>query len=70
MVAGNNCRSSIFRILQNVDDYVGGASVTGSVVYSGVQTFFESEPEDQIFAAQGLETLRTFKATIVPGTLE
>jgi hypothetical protein len=69
MVAGNNCRSSIFRIIEGLDDYVGGATVTGSVVYSGVQTFFESEPEDQIFVAQGLETLRTYRATIVPGTL-
>lgn len=69
MVAGENCRSTIFRITQGTDDYVGGATVTGSAVYEGVLTHFEQEPEDQIFAAQGLETLRTFKATIVPGTL-
>jgi hypothetical protein len=69
MVAGNNCRSSIFRMLEMADDYVGGSVVTGSVVYSGVYTFFESEQEDQMFVAQGLETLRTYRATIVPGTL-
>lgn len=69
MVAGNNCRSSIFRIIEGLDDYVGGATVTGSVVYENVLTRFESQPEDQIFVAQGLETLRTYRATIVPGTL-
>lgn len=69
MVAGQNCRSSIIRITQSVDDYVGGATITGTVVYENVLTRFESEPEDQVFSAQGLETLRTYKATIVPGTL-
>jgi hypothetical protein len=69
MVAGQNIRSSIFRIKEGTDDYVGGAVITGSVVYENVLTRFESEPEDQIFAAQGLETLRTYRATIVPGTL-
>lgn len=70
MVAGQDCRSTIFRITQGTDDYVGGATVTGSAVYVDVLTHFESEPEDQVFAAQGLETLRTFRATIVPGTLK
>jgi hypothetical protein len=69
MVAGQNCRSKIFRITEGADDYVGGSVITGSVVYENVLTRFESEPEDQIFAAQGLETLRTYRATIVPGTL-
>lgn len=69
MVAGTNIRSSIFRMIEGTDDYVGGATVTGSAVYTGVLTRFESQPEDQIFVAQGLETLRTYKATIVPGTL-
>lgn len=69
MVAGQNCRSNIWRITEGLDDYVGGATVTGSVVYYDVLTRFESLPEDQVFSAQGLETLRTYRATIVPGTL-
>ena len=69
MVAGLNSRCMIWRITQDADDIVGGAVITGTVVYENVLTRFESEPEDQIFAAQGLETLRTYKATIVPGTL-
>jgi hypothetical protein len=70
MVAGQNIRSSIFRMVEGIDDYVGGAVITGTVVYENVLTRFESEPEDQIFVAQGLETLRTYRATIVPGTLQ
>lgn len=70
MVAGQNIRSTIWRITEGQDDYVGGATITGTVVYENVLTRFESEPEDQIFVAQGLETLRTYKATIVPGTLD
>ena len=70
MVAGQNIRSSIWRITQDLDDVVGGAVITGTVVYENVLTRFESEPEDQIFIAQGLETLRTYRATIVPGTLQ
>lgn len=69
MVAGENIRSTIWRITEGLDDYVGGATVTGSIVYSDVLTRFESQPEDQMFVAQGLETLRTYRATIVPGTL-
>ena len=62
-------RSTIWRITEGVDDVVGGATITGTAVYTGVLTKFESEPENQIFAQQGLETLRTYRATIVPGTL-
>ena len=69
MVAGQNCRSTIWRISQGEDDAVGGAMITGTSIYNDVLTRLESEPEDQVFAAQGLETLRTYRATIVPGTL-
>ncbi len=70
MVAGENIRSTIWRITEGIDDVVGGATITGTVVYSGVLTRFETQPEDQIFAQQGLETLKTYRATIVPGTLQ
>jgi len=69
MTAGQNIFSTIWRITEGFDDVVGGATITGTVVYSGVMTHFESEPEDQVFSAQGLETLRTYRATIIPGTL-
>lgn len=70
MVAGENIRSTIWRMIEGNDDVVGGATVTGSAVYTGVLTRFETQPEDQIFVQQGIETLKTFKATVVPGTLQ
>lgn len=61
---------SLWRMDTGTDDYVGGASVTGSVVYQNIQGRMQGFLPSQVFEQQGLETLRTFTLTIVPGTLD
>jgi hypothetical protein len=68
-MAGNNVQFTIWRMSNASDDSVGGAVITGSAVYTKVQGFFQEIQSNQILLQQGLETLETFKARIIPGTL-
>jgi hypothetical protein len=52
------------------DDIVGGARVSGTVAYTDIRARIEANPENQLLLQQGLETVRTFNALIVPGTLD
>ena len=70
MVAGENTRCRIWRIDTDPDDAVGGAVITGSVVYDFIPLRFQAEPEQQLLLQQGLQTMRTFTAMIVPGYLD
>ncbi len=71
MPAGYNTRVRIWRIDYADDDIVGGAVVTGTVVYPYVMARIEANAQEQLLMQQpGLETLRTFNALIVPGTLD
>jgi hypothetical protein len=70
MVAGHNTLCRIWRINTSDDDEVGGAVLTGTVVYSHIPVMFQSEPAQQVFLQQGLQTERTFSAVIVPGYLD
>lgn len=70
MTAGLNVLFTIWRINTGDDDYVGGASVTGTVVYQNVRGFMQASPEEQLLEQQGLETLRMFGITISPGNLD
>lgn len=70
MSAGLNQRVTIWRMVNYADDEVGGAQVTGTVVYSGVMARLDSKPPDQQLLQQGYETIKTFTAIIVPGTLD
>lgn len=70
MTAGLNCKSSIWRIGYETDNTVGGAVTTGTVVYENVFTRLQSNPEEQLLLQQGLETERTFKVVVVPGTMD
>jgi len=70
MVAGLNTKVRIYRIDFDDDDEVGGAMITGSVAHSNVMARIESNPEEQVLLQQGLQTLRTFNALIVPGSLD
>lgn len=69
MTAGLNLRCSVIRILQDTDDVVGGAMITGSVVYSGIDIRLEEQPTEQLLLQQGAETQKTFDGIVVPGTL-
>ncbi len=68
-LAGLNCRVDIWRVNFGDDDAVGGAMVTGTVQYQNILARVQPSPPEQLLLQQGLETERTFRATIVPGTL-
>lgn len=53
-----------------VDDYVGGAVSSGTVYYQNVHACLQGDPPDQLLLAQGLETPRMFRITLIPGTLD
>jgi hypothetical protein len=69
MTAGMNIRVKVWRISTDDDDSVGGAMITGTVVYSGIQAFMQEAPMQMLLAQQGLEVLSVFNMTLVPGTL-
>ena len=68
--AGENTRSTIWRMVNLTDDAVGGASISGTVVHTGVLTRLDSKPTEQVLLQQGYETERTFTAVVVPGWLD
>ena len=70
MSAGYNVWLNIWRITFPSDNVVGGSQPSGTVVYSHVPARFQANPEEQLLLQQGLETQRTFKATLGPGTLD
>ena len=70
MPAGLNSRAKIIRYSYNDDDAVGGAMLTGTVLYENLWARIESNKQEQLLLQQGLETQRTFDAVIIPGTLD
>lgn len=69
-IAGLNVRLDIWRVTTGDDDDVGGAMVTGTPVYQGVMARFQADPPNLLLLQQGLETVPTFTATVIPGTLD
>lgn len=65
-----NARAKIWRITFGEDDAVGGAQPTGTVVYENIPTRFETMQRNQMFLQQGLETLGTHSALVVPVNLD
>lgn len=70
MSAGLNVAFDVWRILEDSDDVVGGAMITGSVVYYSVPGRFQKLNASQVYLEQGLETERIFTCHLVPGTLD
>lgn len=68
--AGMNIRFDIFRVNYGNDDEVGGAVITGTCQYHDILGRLQGEMPNQLLLQQGLETPRTFTATIFPGTLD
>lgn len=69
-MAGESFRVDVWRISQLADDSVGGANVTGTVVYAGLPARIVTTPEEMLLVQQGLETLRTFQVRLRPGTVD
>ncbi len=66
-----NCRGRIWRMFQDDDDIVGGSMLTGTVQFDNILARVEANPEEQLLMQQpGLETVKTFNALVVPGTLD
>ena len=70
MTAGLNMRFSLWRMNEQEDDYVGGSSISGTVVYQNVLGMMQGFPPEQLLEQQGLETIRTFNFVINPGGLD
>lgn len=68
-ISGNNCRINIWSISEDTDNVVGGAMITGTVLYQNIPARFQSDREDILLFQQGLETNKTFTFTITPGYL-
>ena len=65
MAAGMYIQVQIWRMASMPDDdYVGGASISGSVVYTGIQARMSAMEEEQLVLQQGLETKRVFRFTL------
>jgi len=67
MVAGMNCKVRIWRMTNQDDDIVGGAVISGSLQYANMYARLDEIPSEQLLLQQGLETVNSFTATIVPG---
>lgn len=70
MTAGMNLRFNIWRIENDDDDSVGGAVITGTILYYNVYGTMSPAKEEQLLLQQGLETYMSYMAMIVPGTLD
>lgn len=70
MTAGLPVLVDIFRISQSADDVVGGALITGSLVYQDVHARVEDfMPEQETMLMQGLETQKQYLVLLRPMSL-
>ena len=69
MAAGQNVKLRFWRIAYNPDDSVGGAVITGSITGIYPARLRENMPS-QLLLQQALETVPTYTATVVPGTID
>ena len=67
MTAGLNTRIQIWRMKEMTDDYVGGASISGTVVHQNLMCRMQEQEEEQMFLQQGLETTKIFRFVVKPG---
>ncbi|GAF73010.1 unnamed protein product [marine sediment metagenome] len=70
MTAGMNSKVRIWRLSNEDDDVVGGAVLSGTVQYTNIFARMDAVPSEQLLVQQGLETTKTFTATLVPGNLD
>lgn len=70
MVAGLNVLFRIWQMNEKDDDYVGGASVSGTCFYDNVLGSIQQNPTSQVFLEQGLEAHKVFQILLVPASLQ
>lgn len=70
MILGGNIRVNVYRMTPQTDDYVGGAMISGSVVYNSIPMRMQGNADEQVLLQQGYETLRTYTFTVSRGGLD
>jgi len=60
MTAGLNAKFDVFRMESVGDDEVGGAQVTGTLIYSRIPGRITEQEPEQLVLQQGLETTKIF----------
>lgn len=69
-MVGFNLRVNVWRIDQDPDDNIGGAMLTGALLYTGIQARLEDEATPLILQVQGLETTHIYNCMVRPTTLD
>lgn len=69
MTAGFDLKGKVWRIFYPDDDNIGGAQSSGTVIYNPIDLRLHAIEPDQVFLQQGLETIKTFRATVRDHTL-
>ncbi len=64
MIAGLNVRVNIFRRFAEEDDDVGGAVITGVLVYGDVEASIQHMRAQEALIGQGIETSNVFTALV------
>ena len=70
MRAGNNLHARFWRLTYPVDDEVGGALPSGTIVYESVEGRIQASTPIPAFAMQGLSTSKVMTGEFYPGTLD
>jgi len=68
MTAGLNARFDVYRMESATDDEVGGAQVTGTLVYSRIPGSLMENSPNQLLLQQGVETVKSFGIVLEKGT--
>lgn len=70
MRAGNNLHAKFWRFSYPVDDSVGGALPSGSVVVGYAEGRIQASSPIPAYAMQGVETSKIYMGEFYPGTLD
>ena len=65
MTAGVNTRFNVYRMESVGDDDVGGAQVTGTLIYERIPGRMKEQEPEQLVLQQGLETTKIFDILLV-----
>lgn len=68
--AGLNMKVHIWRLTTGDDDIVGGANVTGSILYYNIHARIDEKSPEQFLMQPGYETSRVLTAILIPVTLQ
>lgn len=70
MPAGLNLRARVWRMSELVDDVIGGAVLTGTVLYESIYARIQPLKSTEAQVIQGLEWDRILRCEVYPNTLD